>query len=268
MRLRDRVVLVAGAGQTPGETIGNGRAAAIAFAREGAKLVLGDVDIERARETLVDVRAEIDDQDNALACELDVTDERSVEQSVARCIERFGRIDVLHHNVGIAGGDGPPMHLDYAAWSRMLEVNTSGLFLTIKHVLPVMREQQSGCIIAISSIAAWWTINSAVAYKASKAAMNALVQSVAVSNAKYGIRANAILPGLMDTPIAIETTRSVTGQSREEIREARNRQVPLNKRMGNAWDVANAACFLASDEASFITGVMLPVDGGQSAQIG
>ncbi|MEM7250056.1 MAG: SDR family NAD(P)-dependent oxidoreductase [Pseudomonadota bacterium] len=265
MRLKDKVILVAGAGQVPGETVGNGRAASVAFAREGAKLVLADNVDAHLTDTEAQVRAT---GASCIRVTMDVTSEADCRRVVAQAVEEFGRLDVLHHNVGIAGGDAPPMFLDHANWERMLDVNATGFFLTTKHALPVMREQRSGCVIAISSIAAWWTMNNAVAYKCSKAAMNAFVQATAVGNAKYGIRVNAILPGLMDTPIAIETTHQVTGQTRDDIRAARNAHVPLNHQMGDAWDVANAAVFLASDEARFITGVCLPVDGGQSAQVG
>ncbi|MCH9672682.1 MAG: SDR family oxidoreductase [Gammaproteobacteria bacterium] len=265
MRLKDKVAIVVGAGQAPGDTVGNGRAAAVAFAREGAKVFITDLVTENMHDTQRDIAALGGDCE---VMQMDVTQEADCAAMVAQCEKRFGQVDILHHNVGIAGGDAPAVALERDGWDRMLEVNTTGFFLTTKHTLPVMRARQSGCIIAISSIAALWTMGTAVAYKCSKAAMNAFVQSTAVSNAKYGVRVNAILPGLMDTPIAIEATRAATGLSAEEIRANRDARVPLRNKMGTAWDVANAAVFLASDEAGFITGVCLPVDGGQSAKVG
>jgi NAD(P)-dependent dehydrogenase (short-subunit alcohol dehydrogenase family) len=130
-----------------------------------------------------------------------------------------------------------------------------------------MREQRSGCITMVSSIAAIASVG-IVAYKTSKAGLNALTHAIASANARYGIRANAILPGLIDTPMAIEGLASARGVDRERLRADRDAQVPLSGKMGTAWDVAHAALFLASDEARFITGVLLPVDGGQSARIG
>jgi len=139
--------------------------------------------------------------------------------------------------------------------------------MACKHVLPIMRQQRAGVIINISSVAAWENYP-LVAYKATKAAMIAFTQQLAIQNAEYGIRANAILPGLMDTPMAVDTRARVSGKSRAEVVAERNARVPLRGRMGTAWDVANAALFLASDEANFITGAALPVDGGALVNIG
>jgi NAD(P)-dependent dehydrogenase (short-subunit alcohol dehydrogenase family) len=182
-------------------------------------------------------------------------------------VERYGRIDVLHNNVGVGGGDAGPAHIDEAEWDRILQVNLKSVVLPCKHVLPVMRRQQRGAIVNISSIAAVCS-TPIVAYKVSKAGINAYTQSLAVGNAKYNIRANVIMPGLMNTPMAIEGISAALGIARQELIHRRDAQVPLGGRMGTAWDVAHAALFLASDEARFITGVALPVDGGQSARIG
>jgi NAD(P)-dependent dehydrogenase (short-subunit alcohol dehydrogenase family) len=146
-------------------------------------------------------------------------------------------------------------------------VNLKSVFLMCKAALPPMREQQSGCILNVSSIASICSVG-IIAYKTSKAGVNALTHALATGNARYGIRANAILPGLMNTPMAIEGIARARGIPREQLVEERDRQVPLGGKMGTAWDVAYAALFLASDEARFITGVLLPVDGGQSARIG
>jgi NAD(P)-dependent dehydrogenase (short-subunit alcohol dehydrogenase family) len=133
--------------------------------------------------------------------------------------------------------------------------------MAVKHVLPVMRAQGSGVILTISSLAAYEDYPY-VAYKATKAAMIAFTQQVAIQNAAYGIRANCILPGLMDTPMAVVARVKASGKSRAEVAAMRDAKVPLRHKMGTPWDVANAALFLASDEANFITGVALPVDGG------
>lgn len=264
MRVRDKVAIIVGAGQTPGDTIGNGRATALLFAREGAKLMLVDRDLASARETQAMIR---DEGHESSVFEADVTDEQACRALAEACVSEFGRIDVLHNNVGIGGGDAGPVHLSEEVWDRILEVNVKSAFLTCKHVLPVMREQGSGSIINISSVAAVCAVG-IVAYKTSKAALNAYSHSLAIGNAKYGIRVNVIMPGLMNTPMAIEGISEARGISKEQLIEARDKQVPLRGKMGTAWDVAYAALFLASDEANFITGVALPVDGGQAARIG
>ena len=174
-----------------------------------------------------------------------------------------------YYNVGvsIAGGDAPIFEISEEAFDRLCAINLRGAVMACKHALPIMRAQRSGVIIAISSAAAWEQYPN-VAYKATKAAMVALTQQIAIQNAAYGIRANVILPGLMDTPMAVDTRVRVSGKSRAEIVAHRDARVPLRGRMGTAWDVANAALFLASDEANFITGVALPVDGGALIRIG
>ncbi|MGE5597378.1 MAG: SDR family NAD(P)-dependent oxidoreductase [Hyphomicrobiales bacterium] len=264
MRLKDKVAIVVGAGQTPGETIGNGRATAILFAREGARVLLVDRDKESAEETRAMIAAE---GGEARVFQADVTDEAAVEAMARTCVEAYGRIDVLQNNVGIGAGDATATRLDLATWQRIFNVNLTGMFLTCKYVVPVMREQASGSIINISSVASVCSVPMA-AYKTSKAGVNAFTQHIAAANARYGIRANAILPGLLDTPMAVEGNAEARGMSREDVREMRSRRVPLRRQMGTAWDTAYASLFLASDEAQFITGVLLPVDGGQSIQVG
>jgi NAD(P)-dependent dehydrogenase (short-subunit alcohol dehydrogenase family) len=264
MRLRDKVAIVTGAGQTPGETIGNGRATAILFAREGARVLLADRDLDSARET---ERAIKQEGGESTAFEADVSDSEQCAALVRACVDTYGRLDVLHNNVGIGGGDGGAVHLTEETWDRIFDVNLKSMFLTCKHALPVMREQRSGCITNISSIASI-AATGMLAYKTSKAGVNALTHSLAMGNARYGIRVNAILPGLMNTPMAIEGISRARGIPREELIRQRDAQVPLGGQMGSAWDVAHAALFLASDEARFITGVLLPVDGGQSARVG
>src|SRR5581483_10215644 len=263
-RLEGKVAIVVGAGQTPGETVGNGRATAILFAREGATVLLADRDLTSAEETRAMIAAEGGDASTA---ECDVTREEDCARLVATCLERYGRIDVLHNNGGIGAGDAGVAGTDAARFERILRVNLEGPLLVSKHALPSMRERGSGVITNVSSIASIASATGMVAYKTSKAALNALTQTLALANARYGVRANAILPGLINTPMAIEGISRARGLSREALIAERDRQVPLGK-MGTAWDVAAAALFLASDDSKFITGVLLPVDGGQSARVG
>jgi len=264
MRLKNKVAIVVGAGQTPGDTIGNGRATAILFAREGARVVLVDHNYESAFETQAMIEAE---GGTCFSFKADVTREVDCKAFVQAAIDAYGRIDVLHNNVGIGGGDDEILSLTEEAWDRIMTVNLKGMFLSSRSVLPFMRQQRSGSIINISSIAAICSTG-IVAYKTSKAGVNALTHQIALENAKYNIRANAIMPGLMNTPMAIEGISKARGVAKEDLIRQRDASVPLGAKMGTAWDVAYAALFLASDEAKFITGVMLPVDGGQSARIG
>ncbi len=208
-----------------------------------------------------------DEGGEATAFEADVSADSACAAIAETCVATYGCIDVLHNNVGIGGGDSGPVHLEEATWNHIFEVNLKSMFLTCKHVLPVMREQRAGSIINVSSVASI-AATGMLAYKVSKAGVNALTHSLATGNAKYGIRVNAIMPGLMNTPMAIEGISRARGIPKEELIQARDAQVPLGGKMGTAWDTAYAALFLASDEAGFITGVLLPVDGGQSARIG
>jgi NAD(P)-dependent dehydrogenase (short-subunit alcohol dehydrogenase family) len=265
-RLAGKTAVVVGAGQTAGTTIGNGRATAMLFAREGARVLLVDRDNDSLQETLG--RIEHETPGAATAFVADIVDEEQCGAIVAHALELFdGRIDVLHNNVGIGAGDGGPTSLAAAAWDRILDTNLKSMWLTCKHVVPVMREQRAGAIVNISSIAAIAGVGNLTAYKISKAGVNALTQALAVTNARFGIRANAIMPGLIDTPMAVDATARERGVPREDVAAARARTVPLGHQ-GTAWDIAHAALFLASDDAAFITGVVLPVDGGQSAQVG
>ncbi|CAN0308144.1 unnamed protein product [Phaeothamnion confervicola] len=266
MRLDGKIAIIVGGGQGPGEGLGNGRATAMRFAREGAKILVVDRDLASARETADLVAKE---GAEGVPFEADVTNEATLADAIGFAHRRWGRIDILHNNVGvsIAGGDTPLLELTEATFDRISAINLRGTIMACKHVLPVMRAQQSGAIINISSIAAWAEYP-LVVYKATKAAMIAFTQQLALQNAVYGIRANVILPGLMDTPMALESRVRASGKSRATIAAERDAQVPLRGKMGTAWDVANAALFLASDEAHFITGVALPVDGGALARIG
>ena len=264
MRLKDKTTIVVGAGQTPGETVGNGRATAIRFAREGANVVVVDKDEASAAETVTMIKKE---GGVASAFGADITDEAQCKAIAKVCVERYGCIDVLHNNVGRSEGDRPTPELEAATWDQLMHMNLRGMFLTIKHILPVMREEKSGSIINVSSTASISVCNT-VTYKTSKGAINTMTQHLAMENAPYGVRVNAILPGLMDTPMAIERRAREQGVKREVVRKARDAKVPLLGKMGTAWDVANAALFLASNEARYITGVLLPVDGGRLVRIG
>ncbi len=264
MRLKDKVAIVTGAGQTPGETIGNGRATALLFARHGARVLVTDLREESAAETVAMIR---DEGGDATALEMDVSQESDCKAMVAACLDAYGRIDILHNNVGIGFRDSNVLYLEEENWQRIMDVNLKSMYLTCKHTLPVMREQKAGAINNVSSVAAIATTGM-LAYKTSKAGVIALTEHIAMGQAKHGIRANCILPGLMNTPMAIEGYSNMQGRAREEVIASRDKAVPLRGKMGTAWDVAYAALFLASDEANFITGVNLPVDGGQSTRVG
>ena len=263
-RLAGKVAVVVGGGQTPGETIGNGRATALLFAREGAQVLVVDRDDERAQATV----EEIDGQGGeAVAHRADVAADDGPASVVAAAREAFGRIDVLHNNVGIGLGDGPPHHLSDEAYDRILNVNLRAMWRTCRAAVPALRRSDHGAIVNVSSLAAIASAGGITAYKISKAGVNALTQNLALTNAKHGVRANAIMPGFIDTPMGVDAAARFAGIDRDDYASLRAAIVPMGHQ-GTAWDVANAARFLASDEAAFITGVVLPVDGGQSARVG
>ena len=266
MRLKDRVAIVVGAGQSPGEGMGNGRATALTFAREGAKVLCVDHNLASAQETVDLIRQS---QGVAEAFKADVTKEGDIKNMIADAHGRWGRIDILHNNVGVSlsGGDAELDDITEEAFDRCTAINLKSCIFAAKHVLPIMRKQQSGAIINISSMAVITTYPY-VAYKATKAAMVAFTEQLAYQNAQYGIRANVILPGLMNTPMAVDTRAREFKKPRAEVEAERDSKVPLRRKMGTGWDVANAALFLASAEANFITGVTLPVDGGASVRRG
>ena len=266
MRLKDRVAIVVGAGQSPGEGMGNGRATALTFAREGAKVLCVDHNLASARETVDMIAAK---GGTAAAFKADATKVAELKAMAEDTVKRWGRIDILHNNVGVSlsGGDAELLEFTEEALERCVAINLKSCIFAAKEVIPIMRAQQSGAIINISSMAVITTYPY-VAYKATKAAMVAFTEQLAYQNAQYGIRANVILPGLMNTPMAVDTRAREFKKSRAEVEAERDAKVPLRKKMGTAWDVANAALFLASDEANFITGVTLPVDGGSSVRRG
>lgn len=264
MRLKGKTAIVVGAGQTPGTTIGNGRAMAILFAREGADVLCVDRDGARAAETAEMIAKE---GGRSASLEANIVQPGAVDAIVAAAKARFNRIEILVNNVGIGGGDGPAHKVEEAAFDRIVNVNLKGMWLMTKAAIPVMRAQGKGAIVNISSLASIAGGNQ-LAYEVSKAGVNRLTTSVAQANARHGIRCNAVLPGLMDTPMAVAGIAQASGQDQETVRQARNARVPLGGKMGSAWDTAYAALFFASDESQFITGVLLPVDGGMSVRIG
>lgn len=257
-RLAGKVAFVTGAGSI-GPGWGNGKAAAVLFAREGASIIACDRNMEAADETAELVRAE---GQRALALQGDVTQSDQVAAMVEEAGREFGRIDILHNNVGTLELGGP-VEASLESWRRVMDVNVTSMFLTCKHVLPIMVEQGGGAIVNVSSIVAITSVGPHyISYSASKAAVNQLTRSVAIQYAPHNIRANAIMPGLMRTPM-VEMTLG-QGLSREEMDAMlarRNAACPAG-RMGDAWDVAHAALFLASDAAAYVTGQLLAVDGG------
>ena len=262
-RLKDKVAIVVGAGAS-GPGWGNGKATAALFAREGAKVLCVDINEAAAAET-----AELiaDEGGEAAALQADVTDSAQVEAMVRRCLKLWGGIDVLHNNVGIVELGGP-VEASEASWDRVMAVNIKSMFLTCKAVLPVMERAGRGAIVNIGSVAGIrWLGVPYISYAASKAAVLQFTRSLALQYAAKGIRANVILPGLMNTPMIAQPLKDAYGEGGVPTMIAvRDAQCPMG-RMGDAWDVAYAALFLASDEAKYITATELVVDGGLTAKI-
>jgi len=261
-RLDGRVALVFGAGSV-GEGWGNGKAAAVAYARAGARVVCIDHVRHAAAATAGIVTAEGGD---AIAVAADVTRLADVQGAVDTALARFGAVDILHNNVGISA-QGGPVEISEETWDRVMAVNVKGMFLACKCALPVMERQGRGVITNISSLASIrWTGYNYAAYYASKGAVNQFTCGVALEYAGRGIRANCILPGLMDTP---HIYQHISGfyDDQDEMKARRHALSPTG-RMGDGWDIAHAAVFLASDEAKYINGVALPVDGGLHAKAG
>ena len=248
-RLQDKVAIITGAGSRA-EGIGNGRATAILFAREGAKLLLVDRDEGAAQATLEMIRAEGND---ALIYTADVTNSEDCAGAVRAAVDRWGRLDVLHNNVGI-GGRGTVEQVSEEEWELVQRVNVTSMMLMAKYAVPAMRASGGGAITNVSSIAALRP-RGLTAYSVSKAAVATLTQALAVDHGADGIRANCIMPGPVYTPMVYAAGMS------DELRE-RRRNASLLKIEGEGWDIGWAAVFLASDEARYVTGVILPVDGG------
>ena len=262
-RLEGKVAIVTGAGSI-GPGWGNGKATAVLFAREGARVFAVDRNPKAAEETRAIIAGE------GGVCEAftaDVALAQEVAALVRRCLSSFGTVDILHNNVGILALGGP-VELAEADWDRLSAVNLKSMFLTCKYVLPVMEAQGRGAIVNIGSVAGIRHLGVAyVAYSTTKGAVLAFTRSVALQYAGKGIRANTILPGLMDTPMVEATLPGAYAQGdAEKMKALRHAQCPMG-RMGDAWDVARAALFLASDDARYITGAELVVDGGLTCKV-
>lgn len=261
-RFDGKVIIVSGAGAPKGPGWGNGRATALAFAAEGAKVVAVDLHADRAEET----RAMIAEAGGeAIAMTADVTQPDQVATVVAGTLKAYGRIDVLHNNVGVAGGESGMIELaTERAWDREISVSAKSVFLTMQAVLPTMVGQGAGVITNTSStLAVRFIERPSLAYTAAKAAVEAMTQSVAVSHGPKGIRVNCLRIGFMDTPLNRSGWSQRIGdqEALEQAMAASASVVPLG-RMGTGRDSAAAALFLASDAASYLNGVILPVDGG------
>jgi NAD(P)-dependent dehydrogenase (short-subunit alcohol dehydrogenase family) len=259
-RLENKVALVVGAGSV-GPGWGNGKAAAVLFAREGARVACADVNLEAAEETAGIIA---DEGGEAIAVRADVSRHDDVEAMVQACVDAYRQLDVLDYNVGLAQVGGV-VELPEADWDRVMDVNLKGCFLAMKHAIPLMEARGGGSIVNISSIAGIrYTGVPYTTYYASKAGMIQLTKAVAVQYAARGIRANCVLPGLMKTPM-VETSVGLAAEygsgDVDAMWAARAAQCPMG-RMGDAWDVAHACLYLASDESRYVTGLELLVDGG------
>lgn len=249
-RLEGKVAIVTGAGSQVDGGIGNGRAAAVLMAREGARVLLVDRKASAAEATLGMIRGE---GGEAEVFEADVTESSDCRAMVERAVSRWGRLDILDNNVGIGGG-GTVVDVDEETWDRVMRVNVKGMMLASKHAIPAMAASGGGSIVNISSIAAMRP-SRLTPYATSKGAVISLTYAMAVDHAREGIRVNCITPGPVYTPMVY------AGGMSDELRE-RRRDASLLKLEGEGWDIGYAVLFLASDEARYITGVVLPVDGG------
>jgi NAD(P)-dependent dehydrogenase (short-subunit alcohol dehydrogenase family) len=257
-RMKGKIALVFGAGSS-GPGWGNGKAAAVLYAREGATVIAVDINLPAAEETRDIIRQEGGACD---AFRADVTSSEAIEAVVRTTAERHQAIDVLHNNVGITIM-GDVTEATEESWRKVIDTNLTSVFLTCKHVIPKMKQQGCGAIVNISSLASI-QINQYpyISYYAAKSGLNHFTRAIAAQYARHGIRANAVLPGVMNTPLI---HKQIAGQFEDQasMLRARHAASPMGH-MGDAWDVAHAALFLASDEAKYITGVCLPVDGGKS----
>ena len=265
-RLKGKTAMVVGAGSI-GPGWGNGKATAATFAREGAQVFCVDRNAAAAKETVDIITGE---GGKATAFTADVSREAEVEAMVSACLKAYGRIDVLDNNVGIAEM-GNVVEVNEASWDHVFAVNLKSAYFAMKHVIPVMARQGGGSIINISSIASIRHVGiSYVSYNASKAAMNQMTRTTAVEFASKHVRVNAILPGLMKTPMVEHSAGLAQSYAKGDVEamwRARDAQVPMGH-MGDGWDVANAALFLASDESKYVTGIELVVDGGITSKSG
>lgn len=260
--LDGRVALVVGAGSI-GPGWGNGKAAAVLFAREGAQVVCCDLNRDAAEETATLIRSE---GGNAIALSADVTRESDVKTLIDETREQAGTINILHNNVGTLEVGGPE-EVTLESWERVMKINVTSMFLTCKYALPIMTANKNASIINVSSIVAITSVGPHyISYSASKAAVNQFTRSLAIQYASRGLRVNAIMPGLMRTPMVEKTLgKAMTNAEVEAMMKSREAICPLG-RMGDAWDVAKTALFLASDNSDYITGQIITVDGGLTLQ--
>lgn len=263
-RLEGKVAIVTGAGCV-GPGWGNGRAVCVRFAEEGAKIFAVDRNIEAMAETVDRVRAAGGEVETA-AC--DVTDSAAVKRMVEACVARFGRVDVLVNNVGGSAAGGP-VDLEEAGWDAQIAMNLTSVYLTCKHVLPVMEKQGSGAIVNTASTSGLrYTGAAQVGYAAAKAGVIQLSRVVAVEYASKGIRVNTVVPGQLHTPmVEARLAKQRTGGNLDALLNQRLARIPLGF-MGDGRDTANAALYLASDEAQFVTGTEIVVDGGMTVRCG
>jgi len=255
-RLDGKVALVTGAAS------GLGLASASLFGAEGAKVVFADLDGPGATHAAAELRSAGGD---AIDIELDVTDLASIEHAVAVTLERFGALDVLFANAGVPG-EGDAATLAPESWDRVIAVNLTGVWLTMRAVLPHMIERGRGSILATASVAGLTGVPNTPSYSAAKGGVIALTRQVAVDHSRHGIRVNAICPGPVLTPLFEAAFRERAPDDPGAALRARAATVPLG-RLGTPQDVANLALFLASDEAEWITGAVYPVDGGMTAAL-
>ena len=262
-RLENKVAIVTGAGSV-GPGWGNGKATAVLFAREGAHVITADREAWAAEET---AKIIVDEGGHCTVVEVDVTNSDSVAKMTDAVLHAHGCIDVLHNNVGTTGELGGPVDISEADWDQTFTVNVKSMYLTCNAILPAMLKAESGSIVNVSSVAGIrYTGIPYVSYAASKAAVLQFTQSIALQYAAKGIRCNALLPGLIDTPMVHAHLTEHYG-SVGEMLDRRNSASPTG-RMGDAWDVAYAALYLASNEAKYVNGTYLVVDGGLTAGIG
>jgi len=262
-RLQDKIVIVTGAGSS-GPGWGNGKAVAVLFARQGARIFAVDNNPDAVDETQGIIDGEGGDCTSHVA---DVTDARQVAAMAGHCAEVYGGVDVLHNNVGILQVGGP-VEASEESRNMVFDVNIKSMFLTCKSVIPHMLERGKGAIVNISSVVGIRYLGVPyISYSTTKGAVLAFTRSIAVQYADQGIRANTILPGMMNTPMIVEPLKDAyAGGDVQKMIDIRDKQCPTGK-MGDAWDVAHAALFLASDEAKYVNGAELVVDGGLSCKV-
>ena len=262
--LTGKIALVTGLGQTSPEGWGIGCAIAVLLARQGAHIYGGNRSIASTVVTQKRIRSE------GGICDVvatDATSSESVKTLVDGCMAKYGRIDILINNVG-GSQPGDPATISENVWNSQMDINLKSVYMSCHYVLPIMEKQGSGCVVSIASIAGLRFIGKPqVAYSASKAALIHLMKTTAMIYAGRGVRLNTVIPGLMHTPYIDQIAMKYGAEDMQEYMKMRDQQVPMGKQ-GNAWDVANAVLFLVSEEAGYITGQEIVVDGGITSSTG